>query len=317
MALPTKEKTWNAIVARVNGTGNHLENHRRILFAVKAAFLTAGWTVIRSCDKVTVDASDLWVDWEDVNWVSGGDFKHSWIVLQAPAAMHSSLQVLLSGYTNSYNTPEYITAKYSFDAAGFDTGGTTAADPTAIASVTLKSGLINQDSGRWFINTTSPTANFAMNFAYSSDGTSVRCFFCVNGSIASFFSFNRAEDLIGGAYWGTDPVVVGWPYLARYSHVNDAAGFTANLNGTPISAVGATLGWGSAMNGQNHNFQEEIGGGGYPIDDIYYIATTAGSRGRFGRAIDMFYGAPSVSNGSTFPDDVGETRHFAQFGQDQ
>ena len=50
MALPTKTKTWNAAVLRQNPTGDTREMARNIWYFIKDTLLTAGWTVLNSCD---------------------------------------------------------------------------------------------------------------------------------------------------------------------------------------------------------------------------------------------------------------------------
>lgn len=318
MALPTKERTWNSIVYSLPGTGSRPENGGKVFYALKEALLTANWTVVKSCDRSSVSGIgvDLWTDYTKVLWDTAGNTLHSWIVLQAPATLHSSLQLLIGTWcTTNWGSDDvvaYITAKYSFDPAGF-TGGTTSADPTAPNTVTLRSGVFNNNDGRWANQVNDGAANNSFNFIYSSDGEAFRCFFCVNGAAASFFCFERAEDLLGGSYWDTEPVIGIWPYQPSYAELNDASKFTANLDGTPVVARAATLGWGAAMYGQNQNLADEIGDGGWSLNDIFLVSTTTGSRGKFGRIKDLFFTATSPPNGSTMPL-TGEWRQFAKFG---
>jgi len=317
MALPTKERTWNTIVFNQPATGSRAENGGRVLYALKQAFLTAGWTVVRSCDRTSVSASDLWTDYTKVLWDTLGGTWHSWIVLQAPASLHTSLQLLISPFCNdnwgSEDVIVHMTAKFSFNPAGFS-GGSTTEDPTASGTVTLRNGQNSNPASAWQNNVNDGAANHAFNFAYSTDGEALRCWICVNGAVASVILIEHAEDLLGGSYWGTEPVIVAWAYQPTYASFNDAAAIYANLDGTPVAVCAATLGWSTAMYGENYTFADEVGDGGWALNDVYLISTTVGSRGKIGRIKDLFFISSSPPNGATMPNDVGETRQFVKFG---
>ncbi len=72
--VPTTTK--NAIIALKEAFTADLENHA----GTAGAFTSGKWTVVSSCDGVTADATDRWVDNSDIVFNTPGS-AHSWILL--------------------------------------------------------------------------------------------------------------------------------------------------------------------------------------------------------------------------------------------
>jgi hypothetical protein len=315
MAIPTKEKTWQAVVVRQLPTGSNHETCRRLIYALKLAFLTAGWTVARSCNGSSFADSDLWDAWSKVTWNVASSAR-SWIVLRAPVALHPTLYLLIETAASEgthAESPRGIYCSYSLGVAY--TGGSTTARPTAAGEVVLRTGQRDNVAGRWLYNSGAPDLISTFNLAYASDGTAIRCQFCnaaASPTYYSFFDLQRAVDLVGGGVWDADPVSGLWVHQPLYANLNDAASATAKLAGTAVTAVCATLGWITSMAGENQLIANEIGGLGWPMTEILLWAQTVGKRGPYGRLRDLFFGSTAISNGTTYP--ASGDREWVQFG---
>jgi len=313
VAIPVKEKTWSAVVYRRTATGNIITNHQYMMYNWKTAFLTAGWTVARSCDGVSVADADLWDGYTKCVWNTGSTAR-SWIVLRAPVAMHPAMYVLIGlcgvAGTNG-NNYQIIYSSYSFTTAY--TGGSTTTLPTAAGEVVIRTGTFA--TGGYWLGGTASDVIMSFNAAYSSDGTCFRTVFCTFAASPSgvgFFDFERAVDLIGAASWDANPVAVVGAYQPLYSNLNDAAAWTAKLAGTAVTAYAATLGYGAAMLGENQTHANETGGLGWNMTEIILVSATVGWRGPFGRLRDLYFGSTGNPNGSTHPD--SGDMEFVQFG---
>jgi hypothetical protein len=323
MALPTKERTFGAVVVRQDPTGDTHENHRRLMYALKGAFLTAGWTVERSCDASSVAASDLWDAWSKVTWNVSSQ-PRSWIVFRPPAALHNTMRLLVScecQYTSNSEAYRSIYVSWSVDAAGY-TGGSTTVKPTAVGEIVIRDGVRDNSTGRWLANTnTNVTLSF--NLAYATDGSGIRCFLnsaSASPSYASFFVLDTGHNMLTPTSdWdATYPVVGLWVYQPTAAYVNRVVvNPVARLNGTAVAAFFATLAYGAAdstpfTHGERQSVANDNGGLGWPMTEIVLVSNTLTRRGAFGRIKDLFFGDIYVSHGTTYP--ASGDREFAQFG---
>mgnify|MGYP006971703393 FL=1 len=312
MALPTKTKTWNAAVLRQNPTGDTREMARNIWYFIKDTLLTAGWTVLNSCDASTYGAGDKWTDATKLNWHwSSAPF--SWITLAAPAGLSADLELCIAcSNTAGVWVGAHSSLKiYWSQSAGF-TGGNTTTRPTATDELALRDGVYNNDSGRW-TNGDEQVQNviYTVNIAYSNDGDFRFALYEGGGIHILTLLLEEGENFVG-ADWATPPIVGFCWRFGSWGQLNDATYIRVRMNGNNTNVYGATLGYISAMIGQNQVLVNEVGDGGWPLDEIVLFSSTAGRRGKFGKLVDLYYTSDGVSNGSTFPSDG--SRQWVKFG---
>lgn len=121
--------TWRHDVNQIIPQGaSTLATNRALLLALVASLKAGNFTVVRSCDGVTVGAAgdgvDRWVDAADLVFAPSGG-AHSWMVLQGLGFQ------LLIDLVSPTVLGDQLRIRGSI--SGFDTGGTVFAAPTASA----------------------------------------------------------------------------------------------------------------------------------------------------------------------------------------
>lgn len=143
---------------------------RESCFAFKQLLVAAGWTVSRSSDGATVDATDNWATSADVTFGSSGN--GSWVVLRSPVDwIQDSEQIELLLYvneTNSGNTPQTAPIRiapggYTGGAASVAATGSIDCDNAGSAVVVLDTETVVIDDG----------PNAAVTFEFDDDDSVV------------------------------------------------------------------------------------------------------------------------------------------------
>jgi hypothetical protein len=306
MPLPALEKTWQYNVNQTTATsGNLTTDCQNAMLKIKLAlvgFTNAHWTVISSSNASLAGTGDHWASTaSNLTWNSVGQI-HSWIVLQqtginVTGTTQICIDLLSSGPSYTYN----FTIAFS-PSAGFTTGGTTSARPTASDEFYL-------DNQTWF-----PTsaANTVLHVMQSSTGACTRVFLYSGGTCYCNFIVDTLYSDSPLTYKGvfsfiTNPIYyniyTSSVFHSRYNSINFAAsiGLESYISSSSATHTAADGNSGSASDLSS----------AYPMCPISLHSTTPGARGRLGRLSDIFIGSTAITNGSSYPA-TGYT--FAQFG---
>lgn len=292
MPTPTLVKTWthstnNSIAAQAS----ILLVNQSLLLAFKNALITSGFTVVSSSNSVSV--SLVGVDhWSTASNLVFNTATHSWIVLKAPTAFYTNYQICIDLNAVSANGI-LIGAVAISPSAGFVTGGTTSARPTATDEYAAYTSLT------WNAGTTNVAS--VWNLQYSTDGKAFRFFVFQGGTAVMLFSFQAPASPTSG--W-TIPAVLTWVTSPTYAVL-----FT---NSTPIArarvnAISANLTWtgeattvATQMGGQLLTAPNDISGE-WPLFPIGILSTTLSARGRHGYLEDIWCASTTRATGDTYP----------------
>lgn len=305
MALPTLEKTWQFNVNQVLATSGVAEtDHINMWFLIKqtlTGFSTNPWTVVRSCDSTTVDASDLWLT--SANVVPGTS-SHSWIVFQQSAIGGTGGPFQLLVDLNNNSGVGYGNV-YVSHGAGF-TGGSVSTRATATDEVAIvaNAAIISPNIAR----------NLIVSCQMSSTGDSTRVLVFGSGVCLLMYLFETVSDSLltyKGLSFGTTGSVIPTAASHVASTSNSWSGkrtnnYTASL-GTEVYGGSTTV---VAANG---GAISDISGA-YAIAPLSAHSESVGSKGRVGRIADMWLGSASIPTGSTYPASPDD-KEFLQINQ--
>jgi hypothetical protein len=191
---------------------------------LKDVLVATGWSVFRSCDGVSVSASDLWTDQSNVVWGTGA---HAWIVLTNSDFMPGFAFCIDCNYTYwSY-------VRFEACAAGYNADGSTTTRPTALGTAILWNqsyfGSINLPSNVFKVLYTSDKQNYRVIVTNAGEiGGGV-----LSGYIGQAFLFEKPKQ---AASWWPTPFVVG-----RFSNVTDGLSY-ANLTTTGVGTMKTVIG---------------------------------------------------------------------------
>lgn len=121
------------------------------------------WTCAGSSDSATagMDATDRWTSsFDGTKIVRASSGAHSWIVLQAPTALHSSLYLLIDYLSSSDATAQFWWSLTAF------TGGTTSARPTS----TTERHWYDGSTASTFETDTAASTTHNAHYSINSDG---------------------------------------------------------------------------------------------------------------------------------------------------
>jgi len=314
MALPTLLKTWQLNINNTALSAAELPFHQQLLFDLKEAmtgFALNPWVVKGSSDSVAFgvgDNVDRWTIPADIVWNAGN---HSWIVLENI----SGFQVCFASDFGS-NVPEDLYV-YASPSAGFVTGGSVSARPTASDEYDMLTG---PDAGfNWFGNQQNAPVNNVWHMWHSSDGALTYMVAMVANNVHTFWAFGEIGDPIAGhtnPYLGT--AYTNNSFLAEKLTVpnfSDLTQIRSEYAGTrmEIYATGAGMVNANIMERTELSMPEEIGGE-MVLTEIGLVSTTVGSRGVKGKLTDIFWGQYQVAlAGDTYPNNA-LAREFVQIG---
>ena len=316
---PTKELTWQIRGNIAIGAGAAPSSETDFYWKLKEvltgktgpdwAAITTPWTVVQSCNSVTV--SDSGVDLLDTanKFVfSDEDGAHSWIVLQQPI---TGMQLLIS---SNYNGVKWFTVSASW--VGF-TGGTTTANPAAGDAVSLVTSNGQQQP---FSN--SQGTGF-LHVWHSIDGAHTRIAACIS-SVTTFFATFDKVTAQTGITW-TNPSVcscrygVDWPSpVVTFNNYK----YYANMH----CSIGGVL-------GTLYCTCETWGDQGYPVNFTTAMASTGtwcvapipglwGTSGKYAMPSsagasalpDILWGCTNIVNGSGYLEPGTGERNWVQLG---
>lgn len=305
MALPTLEKSWQFNVNQTTATSGTLATDcKSVMYKLKTSltgFSTSPWTVVSSSDGSTYGASDKWTSSSTLVWNSSGN-AHSWIVLQQTGINGSGTTQICIDLLSSNASNTYLFSINFSPNAGFVTGGTLTARPTATDEYSLT-------SQTWYPNT---AASSVLHVQQSSTGDCTRWFVFSGGTIYSSCIIDTMYSDSAMSYKGVFSYLQNPLYSNVYTSTAIFEGFNGASGGTKFPAyVGVESISSSAVPAMNSGAISDFSGG-YPICPISLHSTTAGSRGRLGRLSDIFIGSSAIATGSGYPSSGANT--FAQFG---
>jgi hypothetical protein len=338
MTAPAREFTWTRAyggvpagsadlpVTNPRGWSEYPQSRqiRKMIYLLKEALLTQGWSVVGSCGwdgtDVTagMDGVDRWIDMHAVTgtWTQTPHVgKMSWIVLRNTAinASGAGYQIYLATETNNTSAtyPVIVIESYS---VGF-TGGSVTTRPTAsdqrLLLSTLNSGFSDYaDAARGF------------NILTSVDRSKVRILFSSNAMVTlHMWCFEKPQ---GMKTWWDKPCLSGYCEMLSYANLNetstglvvragDVIGIPVYLSADGFGTAGA-LGKQAMLGGADPN-------GNWMCSPVGIIGSCAQSIGYMGRLADAYWVHQNMANGDYYPNDgsrqwvvVGDIMHASDGG---
>jgi len=321
VSLPTLAKTWQFDINKtIAATGTVAGTNSALLLSLKNSLKGFGSnpaTVDHSRGSSTAgtpgDGVDRWTTASDVVFNSSGS-SHSWIVLKFPG-VSSTFQVLISASTEgngAYSNLNWTISMFVSRASGFS-GGTTTARPTAADEQEIG----RYGSGaKWNGNASIVDATIRLHVMMSTDGASARAFFCASGKVWSALLIETASPT---ATWSpswhvrlTNNPTGTWPVPAAAAnfYAYDGAAYI-NSTSTPMAYTGESRGPSSfgPISTEFGTMPNDVTSE-WPIWPMGLAAQTVNARGRWGTAIDLWWGSSGVSDGDTYD---ASSKTFAQF----
>jgi len=280
MAIPARTRTYSYGVNQTfRSTGVALSDAQRLMRALKNSLKTLGsgaWTVVKSSDGTTVDTSDLWDADAKLIWGTGS---HSWIVLRQ-IGMATNFELCID--LNSATTTN-ATLAVSF-AAGFVTGGTASARPTASDEKVLIS------AAAW--HSIPASTNHQLHVMVGHDGKVTRFFFTAANALRGYADFSVAKGTI--TQWA-NPSVAFWtstlPSTTNLWAAANVFGIHAGVilslyvgnhvyGSVPFNSADVAYRAGGRLNSVSND---------YPFFEPTLICATSGYRGRWGKLEDVYW----------------------------
>jgi len=226
----TLEKEWlcqTSITSPMPQEDDATTVARQETLQLKNVLVASGWSVFRSCDKVSVSSSDLWTDKSKPVWGTGA---HAWIVLTNEDFMPGFAFCIDCNYDPFY----YL--RFEACAQGYNADGSTTARPTPKGTpITWNSSYFttfNEVSNVFKVLYTTDKQNYRVVVTVGGEcGDNVR-----SGYIGQAFLFEKPKQ---AASWWPTPFVVG-----RFDTIGDGLAYaqltTTNL-GTMRTVIGGTV----------------------------------------------------------------------------
>lgn len=315
MSLPTLSLTWQyAINQFVAPQGTILTTNRRLLRTIKnvlLAFATNAPTVNYSSNGTAPgtgtagDGVDRWSADSDVIWGNAGS-AHSWFVFRM-AQVGATFDLLIS-CEGSSGTGQTLTVVGSY--TGFS-GGTSTARPTAADEFIISAGI-------GALPGTEPGVGFRFHVLYPTDGKQIRIVNYSSG--AQVFGWMLGVASVPSGITWTTPF---WGYITTTAATNldtsanwltSGAKGKARGNGGTMDLFFTGEGWGSTSFAGNVRIVSgnDFAGGAQDLLPIGLASETAGSVGRVGQVVDVWWGVSTNTNADTFPNDA--SRQFVMHG---
>jgi hypothetical protein len=297
---------------------------RKMIYLLKEALKTVGWTVVGSCgwDGVNVtagmDGVDRWIDMHAVTgtWTYAPHVgKMSWIVLRntAISADGAGYQIYLAPEMTSESMMYPIVLIESYG-AGF-TGGSVTVRPTASDQVPMLSTL---NAGFSYYG----DAARGFNILSSADRSKTRILFSSNAmGTLHMWCFEKPQ---AAKTWWDKPCLAGYSETPTYANLNEASiglftragvvsGIPAYLSADGFGTAGA-LGKQAILGGADPN-------GNWMCSPVGIVGTCAQSIGYMGRLSDAYWVHQNMANGDYYPNDgtrqwvvVGDIMHASDGG---
>ena len=303
MTVPALVKTWGYDVSNVETFTTDTELGQKMQWNIKEALVTAGWSVVASCngDGITAvknigdPSPDLWVAYTDVIQASVG--AHSWV------ALYNSTMDL------TFLIDCLATNVYSCDIAIIDgavnADGTTALRPTTVTGVEKFYSNLDTGPGRPYSAT-----QFVWHAWYSTDNKAFRFAARSNGSNPGHVTIFIQEPSNVPDLW-LDPAVfaiqsnastdVSWTnllfYQAKITLVTRVNGVMTHL--MYISSESHYNGDDPSSRYVDVSPRDLSSDAGYLMCPMGLIGNDVGVRGSNGRIDDMWWGPGSMVIGDT------------------
>jgi hypothetical protein len=223
----TLDKEWLCHTSISPAQGDPSTFARIQTLQLKQVLVATGWSVFRSCDGVSVSASDLWTDQSKVVWGTGA---HAWIVLTNADFMPGF------AFCIDCNFAYWSYVRFEACAAGYNADGSTTARPTALSTAMLW----NQS---YYEMTNMPCTVFKV--LYTTDKQSYRVIVtnggeigggAISGYVGQAFLFEKPKQ---AASWWPTPFIVG-----RFESVSNGLTYenlTTTGVGTMKTVIGSTV----------------------------------------------------------------------------
>ena len=307
-ALPPLVKTWTITEYAGAISETLTTDFKKTMFAVHTALKAAGFTVVLSCDSVSVSASDLWTDYTKLVWNTGNP--HSWIVY----GWGADYEVCIDLNTGS-SSGLYVGARYS-PSAGF-TGGSTAARPTASDEKFL--GTNNGELNRWAGTLVATFTSHVLGFAADDGSVRILIWVSLNTTVSGLWMFENIPDshnladtwdqkLLALRGSTTSAAPIGdISYLSAIAGTSPTCQFISA--GTSYDGIFTYSAYGTAATTRQlaGDSQPFLTGGPYPFSSILMVNNTAG--GVLCEVPDMYWGNDAIAlakakKALTYPDNA-------------
>lgn len=296
MALPTVDKTYEFdLNNQVTAQGSRLATLQLLMRTLKDALINSGtftaeWTVSRSSNGTTADASDNWTADADLVWDTAGN-SHSWIVLRQ-TGISATFEICIDLQDSSTNyTIDLIVSHNTF------LGGTTTNRPTATGEVTLFS------SQHWASASSSANDSIMWHMLLSTDGAVTRIFMTRNSVTQAYWWFEVPRNAVSG--WN-NPVAVGMDATIGTEVISIAQLTTGAAPIQGIGALGTSMGLFSTIPLINTNsiVQQTTGNsfsGNENAWDMNLYSSTEGSKGHHAALRDVWWLSDQPITGDHVP----------------
>lgn len=326
---PVKTRTWQYDVNQVivgettqaGGPTDAPEYRKRLLLAIKDSmigFATLPWTVEGSASyndaAGAMDATDRWVDIDDIRFVSGTSSQRSWIVLENAAL---GIQFLFDCRCGGNSDGSLCDAWITPVGTPF-TGGSSTARPTSASEIQISNGNFFDYRGAWGSGDDNNfERDYVLHVMHSEDGLSTRVIILINGVTVGFWNFDRIEDPRGSMTYqfifrmhGLSSDVECLTDTEFYTNPRAWYGIT---NGGVVAPcyVPQLYNVEVIQLFRDRYFFPNPYDGRSSAQEVWVMSTAANYYGVVGRLDDIWVAPPSSFNGRLYPAGTGD---FIAFG---
>lgn len=316
MPVPTPDKTWDASRNNsISAQGSALATHRRVMRTIKNALITSSFT-----KEMTVwgsnngagtfgnnDGVDRWSADSNLVWAIAGS-NHSWIVL-TQNGINTNTALCIDLNNASDGTASFIVSPSAgFGSANGGADGTATARPTATDEIAVSA--LSWAGGQ-------SDVAYVVHTFISTDGQCNRVVLYYNSLPVFCLLLDKPKGPVSG--W-TNPAIfmavgsgssaINMATLNRSSNFNSKAGATTIT--MSATASGSATGAASMDANLNQDAVAEELSGEWPLYPVGLYCYTSGARGPKGEVFDLWWGAVTLPDGTTYPQDA--SRKFVQFG---
>jgi hypothetical protein len=303
-SYPTPEKTWTITPVIPTPVGSRVGDIKQIMWEVKEALKTVGWTVAGSNDGTTagMDAVDRIDSPSKISFTTNGAW---WIVMKAPAGWGNG-EYLMTSNAGGFGATNVRTA---VSISGAYTGGNTTTIPTATDEDNVF------DTELFDTNIPAGGAQLTGYILTSSDGQHTRIFYCSNGQPTGVMVFETAgspaSKWLDPRFYGRGPIFVRespWQLGNEPLYRNGSrkwlkaklpSALTFPFFYVSFPWAGGRVIWDSITDPSPNEID-----GSYPIWNVgLYNWDTAGARGEWGYIKDWWMTVGAASPGDFFPGD--------------
>ncbi len=332
---PTVQKTWeylDPVFIQPDTTliSNATTDRVLLMLAIKNALVstefTTPWVVERSCDGVTVSATDLWADKSKLVWTASASgtvgTARSWIVLYNSGYGLRLLLDLAQAATGGLGgqIDAYLsTAVYS--------GGSTTALPTTAGNVARLSDRTVSTKRLWEGTSASISVKtrFGLNVMMSSDGQETRVFISNDNLVTGTWVLGRLQTYTSGYTWPQYACITNKTAGVSATIAENVLGHTGFMGFTNAGASVTLLPFvpagcryrQSTSSSVVDTYEQGIGqkissfSGVYALSTVALGSTTAGWQGVHGLIKDTWLGPSAEQRSTLYP---RYSKLFAQFG---